>query len=247
MFCSPQPTPYDLNFSLGRTRVSVHVGFWFMSAIFGWGLMAHGIQYVLIWIACVFVSILLHEFGHVWAGQLFGSHGDILLYSFGGLAIGSNNLNQRWQRVIVSLSGPGIQLLLFAFIYLLEKYVIQDRMEDWPDLVQEGWHQLKFINLVWALFNLFPVWPLDGGMIMREFCEWAFPRDGTRISLRISIGAAAFLAINTILAMNKQQHVPYLHGGGLYSVLLFGMLGYESYQMLQAFRTPWRDDDAWRG
>jgi stage IV sporulation protein FB len=242
MLGSTQPTAYDLNFALGRTRVSVHVSFWIFTAILGWNYISAGIDYLLIWIACVFVSILLHEFGHVWAGHLFGSEGDILLYSFGGLAIGASDQKQRWQRVIVYLSGPGVQLVLYGVLVGLRLYVIQDRIFDWPKHLFIIWAMLEQINLIWPLFNLLPVWPLDGGKISREFCEWLSPREGTRVSLGVSIAAAGFMAINSLLAMNKQPHVPYIPTGGLYMVLLFGMLAFESYQLLHLYRKPWDDD-----
>ncbi len=242
MFCSPQPTAYDLNFALGRTRVTVHVGFWLMATLFGWNLIADGFEYVLIWVACTFLSILLHEFGHVWAGHIFGTEGDILLYSFGGLAIGSNNLNRRWQRVIVSLSGPAVQLLLWGFMVCIRNYVVRENIDNWPDYLEFAWNKMERINLIWPLMNLVPVWPLDGGMVMREFCEWISPREGTRVSLGISMASAGFLAVNTLLFINRQAHVPYLHGYGMYTVLFLAMLVFESYQLLKLYRNPWDDD-----
>lgn len=242
MLGSPQPTAYDLHWTAGRTRVTVHVSFWIFTAILGWNWISRGVDFLLIWIACAFVSILLHEFGHVWSGQLFGCDGDILLYSFGGLAIGSSAQDRRWQRVIVYLSGPGIQLALYGLMYWLERNVIQDRMLDWPRQLIAAWFMLSFINLVWALFNLLPVWPLDGGQVSREFFEWLSPRAGTRISLVISLLLAGVLAVNSVLAMNNQPHIPYLPAGGLYTVLLFAMLAIESFQLLQAYSKPWDDD-----
>ena len=67
-----------------------------------------GFEYLLIWIGCVFGSILIHEMGHVFMGQVFGAQGTIVLYSLGGLAIGSSNLPSRWQRIAVSFAGPGL-------------------------------------------------------------------------------------------------------------------------------------------
>lgn len=242
MFCSPQPTPYDLNFGLGRTRVSIHIGFWIVSAIFGWDWIRLGIEYVLIWIVCVLLSILLHEFGHVWAGQMFGADGDIVLYSFGGLAVGSNNLTHRWQRVIVSLSGPGVQLILYAFMWWLRTYVVQDKFIEWPKELKIAWFMMESINLYWPFLNLLPIWPLDGGMVTREICEWIMPREGTRVSLGISMIAAGFVAINTMLFLNKQPHIPWIHGYGMYTVLFFAMMVFESYQLLKLYRNSWDDD-----
>jgi Zn-dependent protease len=241
MLASPQPTAYDLNFALGRTRVSIHVGFWIFTAILGWEWIRVGFDYLLIWIACVFFSILLHEFGHIWAGHRFGCEGNILLYSFGGLAIGASNENRRWQRVIVYLAGPGVQLVLYGVMWWLTDHVVQERIRDWPKQIRVAWGMMMFINWIWALLNLLPVWPLDGGQVSREFCEWMWPRDGTRISLGVSIAASAFMAINSLLALNNQPHVPYIPSGGMYTVILFAMLAFESYQLLHLYRNPWDD------
>src|SRR5436309_11786 len=102
MLSEPQPSPYDLHFELFGTRVRIHPFFWLFSAILGWPWMADGFHYLLIWIVCSFLSILLHEFGHIWMGKLFGNDGYIVLYSFGGLAVGSNDVRARWQRMLVS-------------------------------------------------------------------------------------------------------------------------------------------------
>ena len=87
--------------------VRVHPLFWVMSAVLGWGwYLERNFAYLFLWVMCVFVSVLLHELGHVVVGRLFGSQGHILLYSFGGLAIGSTDLRHRWQRLPQG-RGPG--------------------------------------------------------------------------------------------------------------------------------------------
>ena len=106
----PQPTPLDLYWRMFGTDVRVHPFFWVMAVLLGWHWFDSfndprlGILFLALWVLCVFVSILLHEFGHVLMGRVFGSNGHILLYSFGGLAIGSNNLRQRTHRILVLLA-----------------------------------------------------------------------------------------------------------------------------------------------
>jgi len=96
-----------------------------------------------------------------------------------GLAIGSNDVPHRWQRILVSAAGPAIQLLLFCILAAVTiAYVI-----SWPALQGQGGMgkalaalrsnealvrmllMLLMIQLFWPLLNLFPIWPLDGGMI----------------------------------------------------------------------------------
>src|SRR3954464_14267452 len=86
----PQETPYDLRFRLFGIPVRVHPLFWLFSAILGWNWIEEGVAYVLLWVACVFISVMIHELGHIFMGLVFGSPGYIVLYSFGGLAVGSN-------------------------------------------------------------------------------------------------------------------------------------------------------------
>jgi hypothetical protein len=87
--------------------IRVHPMFWLMSVILGYSTIQDGFEYLIIWVACVFVSILIHELGHVIMGRFFGADGHIVLYSFGGLAIGSNSLSSRGQRIAVSFAGRG--------------------------------------------------------------------------------------------------------------------------------------------
>src|SRR6516165_4479720 len=114
----PDQTRFDLRWRMFGTPIRVHPMFWLISLILGYDVTIRaGIGYVLAWVGCVFVSVLLHEFGHVWMGRLFGSQGYIVLYSFGGLAVGSNLLSRRWQRILVLLAGPLIQLLLWTALW----------------------------------------------------------------------------------------------------------------------------------
>src|SRR5579859_1208651 len=49
-------------------------------------------------------------------GRLFGSDGHIVLYSFGGLAVGSNALDSGWKRALVSFAGPLAQFVLLGLV-----------------------------------------------------------------------------------------------------------------------------------
>ncbi len=278
MFLSePEHTTYDLRFRLLRTDVRVHPLFWLVSVIFGWPSSTgpSAMQDVVIWVCCVFVSILVHEFGHVLMGRVFGSWGYIVLYSFGGLAVGSNQLRRWWQRVLVSAAGPGAGFLLFAVVVGGLLIAARDTAgllfsADFPDAeglslwsrlglllysaglndaMREVCWDLIWINLMWGLINLLPVWPLDGGMISREICERCSP-NGRRLSLGISIAAASLFAVHSLAGHVGKPLIPYLPSGGLFSAVFFAAMAYGSYLELQATPTRGppgrrRDDDPW--
>jgi stage IV sporulation protein FB len=262
MLVEPADTPYDLRFMLFGTPVRVHPLFWLFSAIFGWNLLndpnGDGFVRIVIWIICCFLSILLHEFGHVWMGKAFGAHDSyIVLYSMGGLAVRANGVWQRWQRIAVSLAGPGIQIALYGLIWWLLRSLSIEQLERMPDRVWFTLQIVKHINLYWALFNLVPVWPLDGGMVSREICTWLSPRGGLRISLGLSLGVGAFIAIHALLANAKGMAVIPFLPTDTYVAILFGLLAFQSWQLLQFTpkprtyeaddRLPWESDpDAWK-
>ncbi len=244
----PERTSFDLNFRLFGTDVRVHPLFWLMAAILGRSLVEQGgnFGYLLLWIACVFVSILLHEMGHVLAGRLFGSDGHIVLHGMGGVAVGSSALASRWQRIVVYSAGPLAQLALWAVVVAVASRLPPP--EDLDALERRAWLDrllvmLVVINLYWPLMNLLPVWPLDGGQISRDVFSGLMPNGGTRFALGLSLVVAVLVAVHAVLAETGRQLTPYLPGG-LWAVLLFGMLAVGSYQALQAEtqRDRWKRD-----
>ena len=89
MFFEPVETPYDVFWRMFGVDIRINPWFWVMSAALGWDAVHQGVPFLLLWIACVLVSILVHEFGHIMMGRFFGAEGHIVLYSMGGLAVAS--------------------------------------------------------------------------------------------------------------------------------------------------------------
>lgn len=252
MFLDPSATPFDLRFRLFRIPVRVQPWFWIIMAALGWGIVdgaavfeggiapGQRLPFLLLWVACTFVSILLHEMGHVFMGRCFGSDGHIILYGFGGLAVGSNNLRRSWQRIAVSIAGPGIQLGLYGLLFVLIRRL---STAEHPARVSPVAHYaltwLMWINLFWPLLNLLPIWPLDGGMIAREVIGW-FARDrAVAISLVVSMIVAAGLALNEfIIYRGGHSFLPYglSLGGDLYMAIFFAIFAVNNYFEMQAAR-----------
>jgi membrane-associated protease RseP (regulator of RpoE activity) len=249
--------------------VRVHPMFWVVSLLMGWSFNQLGFGYVILWIVCVFVSILIHELGHVVAGLAFGSRGHIVLYSFGGLAIGSADVRTRWQRIAVLFAGPLAGFLFLVFLFLVLKVIEPPRAEALvgetgyylgiihpfdpkyleTNLANYALYFLVQINLFWGLVNLLPVFPLDGGQISRELFNWAMPGRGIRPSLGLSIAVAGLMCLNSLAAYNGHPLIPKLPAGGLYTAFLFGLLALSNFMELQQTnqsrsRGSWGDDRA---
>jgi Zn-dependent protease len=91
-------------------------------------------------------------------------------------------------------------------------------------MAYEALHDLKWINLGWGVFNLLPVFPLDGGQISLAVLSHFYPRSGADTALKISMVFAVGIA-----ALAFWAHQTYI-------ALLFGSLAFENFQMLQGPR-----------
>jgi Zn-dependent protease len=252
VFFEPTETPYDLRWRMLGTDIRVNPWFWLMTVVLGWSLTRLGFQFLLVWVLCVFVSILVHEFGHVLMGRAFGTDGHIILYSFGGLAVGSSALNGRWRRIAVYFAGPAAGFLLLTLVLICVwkgVYFSWDEFEHDPlphfrglenlsKLANSAIRYLIWINLAWGLINLLPIWPLDGGRISYDFLGWLSPDNGGKAAFVISMIIAGLLALH---ALAREPIVPILPSGDWYAAILFGSLALGSYQALQAERrrNPW--------
>jgi hypothetical protein len=247
-----QRTQFDLSWRMFGIHVRVHPLFWLIACLLGAPyLEAHNASLLLIWVACVFVSVLVHELGHVITGRIFGSQGHILLYSFGGLAIGSTELRSRWQRIAVLFAGPGAGFLLYGLVLLAEVSLFPSVEGREPRFyVGMALRMLLTINLFWGLINLLPIYPLDGGQISMELFTAASARNGARLALSLSIAVAALFAINSLVAMYSTGGaglLPWPPPGGWVTILLFGILAVENLMTLQQLsarqRRPWEEDN----
>jgi Zn-dependent protease len=238
----------------------VHPLFWLGTILLGWGVTRGqdgltAVGYLLLWVACVFISILLHELGHVWMGRAFGARGHIVLWGLGGLAVGSSTQRERWQRILVYAAGPGIQFILFGAVWAIIHWGLPHIAErvsvEWFSRIILFLAMLYTINLYWPLLNLLPIWPLDGGRISRELCEAGSPRNGTLTSLYISAAVAGLLAIHCFMAMDGRGF-PFLQeyfGGDQFMAIFFAVFCIASIQAIQQERErhrPWDDDAPWR-
>jgi Zn-dependent protease len=245
----PDPTPFDLRWRMFSVPVYVRPWFWVLSAVLGWyWFQVGGVTLLALWVGCAFLSILVHELGHVLAFRVFGVDSYVVLYSFGGLTIPSHRPALGWQRALVSLAGPGIQLILFVVLFpfgsLREPRPGQFDQQS-PYVLAVALHMLLWINLVWPLFNLLPVWPMDGGHVCREVLAGVSPANGVVWSLYVSIACAAVLAVHCFLAAQGRPLFPFLPIGGMFGAIFFALFAMENFQLLQQEKLRQRrwDDD----
>ncbi len=248
MLAEPERTRWDLNFRAFRFPVRIHPFFWIGTVLFGSSALdAFGVAYLLAWVAIVFVSILIHELGHAFAFRWFGSDSHVVLHAFGGLAIPWSAVRGRWKRIVVSLAGPFAGFLLYGIVYGSNYFFPWATRED-PLFQRWLYDALVFVNLLWGLVNLLPVWPLDGGQVCEEVCSSFSPRNGRRLALQISIAVAGAFCLYSIACMMSERQgadwldaIPPQFRGSLWTAFLFGLLAVQSYQVLD--RMKWHESN----
>ncbi|WP_324754222.1 site-2 protease family protein [Roseovarius sp. Pro17] len=112
-----------------------------------------------------FGSLILHELAHSVVARRFGMKiKGITLFLFGGVAELGAEPETAKAELWVALAGPAMSIALAALFWVVE--IIAVRLEL-PDPAAAIFGYLALINLVLALFNLLPAFPLDGGRVLR--------------------------------------------------------------------------------
>lgn len=244
LFQALPPTRYDLRFSIGDIPVRVHPLFWLIALLLG---SSGALIEIPIWIIVVFVSILIHELGHALAFRFYGIRSQIVLHAMGGLTIPeSTPWGGGWasvspsprQEIVISLAGPfagfSFAALVMAITTLTGGSLLTGKLFGIIPLpltaiIPFGGTMLSifvsmllWVNVFWGIFNLLPVYPLDGGQVTRNVLIQVDPLDGARKSLWVSVVVGGIIALVGLFVMRS----PYL-------ALLFGVLAFQSYQSLQ--------------
>jgi Zn-dependent protease len=178
--------------SIGKTSIDVDFSFIILVGLFT--VINYnpqmGIQYALVWIPIVFLSVLIHELAHAAMIALLGfGASQIVLGGMGGVTVNKRQAKP-WQDFLISVAGPASSFVMafLATIAAATTFGRTDRMM----IVLLPW--LAVANVWWGMFNLIPVPPLDGGHATRDFFRMFLnERSAFVISIWIAIvgGAAA--------------------------------------------------------
>jgi len=149
----------------------------------------------------LFLIVLMHEFGHSLAcRQVGGQANQIVLWPLGGVAYVSPPQRPGAQLWSIA-AGPLMNLILFPVLTVL---VLVGRNFGWGEAAPDAFSLLKnicIINLVILIFNLMPVYPLDGGQILRSLLWFPLGRANSLMAASIIgfIGVAALLLTAMLL------------------------------------------------
>ncbi|MBC8127280.1 MAG: M50 family metallopeptidase [Gloeobacteraceae cyanobacterium ES-bin-144] len=153
-----------VRFTIFGIPVQVQPFFWLSLVIISGAGSADSSSAVLriaLFVIAGFISILVHELGHALTARKFGAHSEITLQAFGGYAAYSGVRMTRQQSFMITAAGPLVQIVLGLLVLLL----LSTRPALSTDMIY-FLQKLMEISLVWAVLNLLPVLPLDGGQLL---------------------------------------------------------------------------------
>lgn len=187
-----EPTPFDVRLVAFRIPIRVHPSFWVVGVLLGW--KPEHLDFVFLWVMCLFASILVHELGHALVAEALGWPSEIVLYWGGGLAM-SQRYSRRtpWREIAVALAGPFAGFGLFALTLAVSYFLNHNGLLFHPYRL-EVVRILVWINLYWGLVNLLPVLPLDGGHVCQSTLELLRVRDPYQLTCQIGVLVSGAMA-----------------------------------------------------
>ncbi len=208
--------------------VKLHYSWWFIFALLAWSLATHyfpqqlpnlplsthwavGIVAALF----LFISVLLHELSHSLVAKAKNIKVEsITLFFFGGVAGITKEDMKPFSEFIMAIAGPLFSLILAGLFYLLHTNAQN------PIITVTALY-LAQLNLILAIFNLVPGFPLDGGRAFRAIL-YAYYKDlkkATKIAATVGKLFAGFLIIVGIFGLTSGYGA-----NGVWLVLLGGFL-----------------------
>lgn len=112
------------------------------------------------------MSVLLHELSHSLVSKSLGVEvKTITLFIFGGLAQMDNEPDTPTKELKIAIAGPIMSIFLFIIFSVLA-YLVNNISSS--EILVGAISYISTINLILALFNMVPAFPMDGGRVLRS-------------------------------------------------------------------------------
>lgn len=186
-------------------KVSIH---WTFLLLIGWivwresrrGSSPEEILWVVLLVLTIFLCVTLHEFGHALTARRYKINTlDITLLPIGGLARLESMPEKPAQELAVALAGPLVNIVIAIILF---PFIVSKLNAEYISTLQ-GISKETFllnlfsVNIMLALFNMLPAFPMDGGRVFRALLSFRFQR---HVATRIAASAGQTLAVGFVIA-----------------------------------------------
>lgn len=149
----------------------------------------------------LFASIVVHELGHSVVARRYGiPMKGITLFIFGGVAEMTKEPPHARSEFFTAIAGPIVSVLIAVAGFGFHEIA---KVLGWPVQVTALLAYLASINFIFAVFNMVPAFPLDGGRVLRAVL-WGWKNDlawATRISSALGGAFGIFLIAMGLISL----------------------------------------------
>ena len=140
----------------------------------------------------LFLSVVLHELAHSFVAIGEGIKvKDITLFFLGGMANLENECSTSKGSLKIAISGPFVSLLVACLMILLSNIFFGSSL-----ILSNLFKQVGDLNLLIGAFNLLPIIPLDGGVILKSLI-WYFT-GSKKAGIKVAIASAKLISFLSI-------------------------------------------------
>jgi len=141
----------------------------------------------------LFLSVLLHELAHSFVAIGEGLKvRDITLFFLGGMANLEKECKTSKGSLKIAISGPIVSLIIALSMIVLSNILLGSSL-----IYSNLFKQVGNFNLLIGAFNLLPIIPLDGGVILKSLI-WYFT-GSKKAGVKVAIASARFISFLAIL------------------------------------------------
>ena len=213
--------------TIAGTAIRVHITFLlFLGWIFAASYASGGPEAAwatLAFVVLLFACVVAHEFGHIFTARAFGvPTTDVTLLPIGGVARLERIPEAPREEFLIAIAGPLVNVAIaFVLVLLAGARLNADDLNAVDSMHVSLTDRLAAVNIILALFNMIPAFPMDGGRVLRALLalRLGFVR-ATAIAAAIGQGVAfalgfigllynpilIFIAIFVYLAAASEAH-----------------------------------------
>ncbi|MDX1535724.1 MAG: site-2 protease family protein [Candidatus Spechtbacterales bacterium] len=181
-----------MDIRLFKTNVRLGIGAVLLMIFFGFygTLLLSGMWNIFIFATLSFICLLMHEFAHVFIARAVGAKCENISVSFIGMASHIEGLTRSaWKTFFVAVVGPISSFLMAGISFAI--YVFLAPAGDFADILVA----LVVFNLIIAVFNITPLFPLDGGRVAHAVF-WAITKDKLKgMKMAVYLGRALIVVL----------------------------------------------------
>ena len=229
-------------FRVRGIQLAVHYSFFLLLAYVAWeGWREQAWLGALVCVALVlafFVCVVLHELGHCFVAQRNGIRVPrILLMPIGGMAEFESIPRQPRTEIAIALAGPAVNFALVGLLWWFVDFSGEtEAAAALPVTARDFINLLFFGNLLMGPFNLLPIFPMDGGRVLRALLAMRLPYlRATFIAATVGKVLAPLLAIFALWLGAYLLAVLFLF------IIVVGEAEYRALKRAEAEAAHWRD------